>query len=250
MAIFPFLIFLTALAGFLGTAELADEAVQVLFQAWPETVARPIAAEVHNVLTQSRGGLLTLGAALALYFASSSIEAIRIGLNRAYDVRDHRSWWMLRIESIICVLLGSIALLTLTFVIVLGPLSWEIAVRNFPALEPLSRLFSLVRYGVSIVVLLIALVVTHRWLPATKHGFRDIAPGVILTLVLSIGFGEAFGYYLSFFATNYVSTYAGLASFMIALAFLYVISAIFLMGGELNAAIVRLRRRSPKFGPR
>jgi len=60
-------------------------------------------------------------------------------------------------------------------------------------------------------------------------------------VVLSSAFGELFGAYLSRFATSYVSTYAGLASVMAALAFLYTISAIFLLGGELNASIKRYR---------
>jgi membrane protein len=89
-SMFPFFIFVTALAGFLGTAELAQEATKLIFEAWPQVVAGPIAGEVQNVLTQPRGGLLTIGAVLALYFSSSGIEALRTGLNRAYDALDHR----------------------------------------------------------------------------------------------------------------------------------------------------------------
>ena len=243
MALFPFLIFLTALAGFIGSAQLADEAALMLFEVWPETVARPIAAEVHNVLTQSHSGLLTAGAALALYFASSGIEAVRVGLNRAYDVRERRSWWLLRIESIVCVLIGAVALLTLAFAVILAPLLWRIALGYLPDLEKLGRLFTLGRFAISITVLAATLVIAHKWLPAERRSFRDILPGVVLTLGLSIGFGEAFAYYLAFYAANYVSTYAGLASFMIALAFLYTTAAIFLFGGELNAAFMHIRAR-------
>ena len=77
-----------------------------------------------------------------------------------------------------------------------------------------------------------ALVIAHKWLPAESHSFREIVPGIALTLVLSIGFGEAFGYYLSQFTRNYVSTYAGLASVMIALVFLYALASIFVFGGS------------------
>ena len=89
-SLFPFLIFVTALAGFLGSKNLGDEGVQILFQTWPQQVATPIANEVHNVLTQTRSGVLTIGVILSIYFSSSGVEAVRIGLNRAYDVRDSR----------------------------------------------------------------------------------------------------------------------------------------------------------------
>ena len=113
MSLFPFLIFVAAVAGFLGSAELAKEAAELIFAEWPDVVARPIAEEVANVLTAPRGGLLTLGAVLSFYFASSAIEALRVGLNRAYGLVEKRPWWLLRLQSLGLVLVGSLALLTL-----------------------------------------------------------------------------------------------------------------------------------------
>ena len=95
------------------------------------------------------------------------------------------------------------------------------------------------RLVVTAMALVVALILAHRWLPAARLNYADIAPGVAFTIVCSLVFGEAFGIYLNEFARNYVSTYAGLASVMIALVFLYVMAAIFIFGGELNAAIIR-----------
>ncbi len=87
-SMFPFLIFVTALAGLFGSKSLADDVAHILLQTWPQQVAAPIANEIHNVLTQTRSGLLTIGVILAIYFSSNGVEAVRIGLNRAYDIRD------------------------------------------------------------------------------------------------------------------------------------------------------------------
>jgi membrane protein len=242
-SMFPFLIFITALAGFLGASELAGTATKLIFEAWPQVVASPIAGEVQNVLTQPRGGLLTIGGVLALYFSSSAVEALRTGLNRAYDAIDPRPWWLLRLQSILFMMIASFALLTLAFFVVLGPLIWAKVIEYAPHLEPLQQLVTLARLGISALVLCITLLVAHLWLPAVKVRLIDVAPGVILTFVGSVGFGEVFGIYLSEFARNYVSTYAGLASVMITLVFLYSLAAIFVFGGELNAAILRGGRR-------
>ena len=87
MALFPFLIVVTALAGFFfGSKELADEAGRILLEAWPKEVAGPISLDITGVLTESRSGVLTFGALFALYFASSGVESLRVGLNRAYDM--------------------------------------------------------------------------------------------------------------------------------------------------------------------
>ena len=242
-ALFPFLIFLTSLAGFFGSKELADEAARLLLDAWPAQVAGPIAGEIHTVLTQTRGQLLTLSAVLALYFASGGVEALRIGLNRAYDAAETRPWWGLRLESIGYVLVGAVALLALSFLIVLGPLIWAQTLRYAPALEGLRHLITFARLGLTTLVLLIALVLVHKWLPAGRRSLAVIMPGVAFSFLVSLGIGEAFGAYLAAFAGNYVTTYAGLASVMIALVFLYTMAAIFVYGGELNAAIERARGR-------
>jgi len=242
-SMFPFLIFITALASFLGASDLADEATKLIFETWPKVVAEPIAREVHNVLTEPRGGLLTIGAVLALYFSSSGVEALRTGLNRAYDALDHRPWWRLRLQSILFMMIASFAMLALALFVVLGPLIWARVLDFAPQLAPLQRLVTIARLAVATVVLCVTLLVAHLWLPAVKLRFVDVAPGVILTFVGSVGFGELFGLYLSEFARNYVSTYAGLASVMITLVFLYAMAAIFVFGGELNAAILRAGRR-------
>ena len=91
MAMFPFLIVVTAVAGFFfGSKELADEAARILLEAWPRQVARPIALDIYRRAhrhTRRRSHLRPL---FALYFASSGVEGLRTGLNRAYDAVEQR----------------------------------------------------------------------------------------------------------------------------------------------------------------
>jgi len=243
MAMFPFLIVLTALSAFFGSDELADQAAQILLQAWPEEIARPIGREIHQVLTTPRSGLLTLGIALAVYFASSGVESLRIGLNRAYAVEETRPWWWLRLESIGYVLIGALGLIAISFLVVFEPLLFRAGLRWMPWLAQIEARLAFARYGVTAVVLTVALVVAHKWLPAGGRRFSEIAPGIAATLVLWIAGGTLFGRYLAEFDYSYVATYAGLASAMMALVFLYWSASIFLYGGELNAA---LRQRAQK----
>ena len=242
-SLFPFLILVGALAGFIGTPDLAQRATNLLFESWPPQVAGPIAREVENVLTQPRTGVATLSALLAVYFASSAVDAVRIGLNRAYDETDGRAWWVLRLESVLFVLLGAVALMGFTFLVVLEPIVWAAAVRFLPHLADLQGLFDAVRLATISLILVATLVFAHKFLAAGRRRLAQIAPGVALTLLLWLAFGEGFGFYLARFSQNYVTTYAGLASVMIALVFLYVLSAIFIFGGEVNASISATRQK-------
>ncbi len=241
MSLFPFLIFVTALAGFLDLRPLAGETIQLLLETWPKKVAEPISQEIHNVVNQVRTDVLTYGVVLAIYFSSNGIESLRIGLNRAYGMKEARAWYWLRLESIGYVLVAAVAMLALSFLVVLGPLLWQAAVAYVPQLEPFSRLVTLLRFAVTTVILVVALLVAHLWLPAGRRSLREVAPGILVTLILWLVGAAAFGFYLTEFPANYVTTYAGLASVMIALVFLYLTATIFVFGGELNAAIARSR---------
>jgi membrane protein len=243
MALFPFLIVVTALAGFFGSRELGDEAARILLEAWPEEVAAPIALEIQGVLTSARGDILTLGVAFAIYFASSGVESLRIALNRSYAVTEERNVLVLRLESIGYVLVGAIALLVFSFLVVLAPLIWVWILRYLPHLAPFGAVVTFARFAIAAVVLIVALIIVHLWLPAGRRRLRDIAPGILATLVLWLVSGALFGRYLAEYAFNYFSMYAGLASAVIALFFLYITASIFIYGGDLNAAVLRQRER-------
>jgi membrane protein len=244
MALFPFLIVVTALAGFIfGSQDLADEAARILLEAWPKAVAGPIAEDITGVLTNMRGDVLTFGVLFALYFASSGVESLRIGLNRAYNAVEPRAWWLMRLESILYVLIGAVAMLAFSFLVVFAPLIWSKLVYYVPHLAPFDFLVTFTRYAVAAVVLVIALMIVHLWLPAGRRSFTQIAPGIVATLVLWMASGAAFGRYLASYAFAYVSMYAGLASAMVALVFLYVCASIFIYGGELNSVIMMAREK-------
>lgn len=242
MALFPFLIVLTSLAGFVGSKELADQAASLMLQIWPKQVADSISGEVHDVLTTTRTGVLTIGAALSVYFASNGVEALRVALNRAYAVVEMRRWYWLRLESIAYTLIAAFTALAMAFLIVLGPLLIEAARRHIPLfVESNESILTWLRYGITISALVVALIILHAWLPAGRRRFLQILPGIVFTIVASLISGIVFGQYLARFANNYVTMYAGLASVIIALVFLYFIAAIFVYGGELNAAIIKSR---------
>ncbi len=86
-----------------------------------------------------------------------------------------------------------------------------------------------------------SLLILHMWLPCGRRPFGAVWPGIVATLALWLACGYVFGRYLADFSYTYVNYYAGLASAMMALVFLYFTALIFIYGGELNAAIARAR---------
>ena len=241
-SIFSFLIFVVGLAGFFGNRDIAQQAARLLLEAWPQSIAGPLTVEINNVITRPHGGLLGLGAMLSLFFASSSIEAFRISLDRAYDLKDERSWWQLRLQSILFVGLGAVTLIVFGALIISVQFHWSIAQSlGWPVLAPLEYLGTTLHFVLSTAILFVTLVILHKFLPSGRRSVRMIAPGVVLTLTLWMAFGIGFGVFISGFNANYISTYAGLASIIIILVFLYSLGAIFMFGAELNRILAKRR---------
>jgi membrane protein len=254
LAIFPFLIFGTTLATFLGADEFSNTAVHLIFDNLPRIIADPIAKEVVHVLTVPRGGLLTISVLAAFYFASNGVEALRVSLNRAYRVYDPRRWYVTRALSLFYVLAAVLALVALSTFLVAAPLAVQYAGRWIPGAQDFMIVIDSWRLWGAVATMLIVLFVAHLYLPAGKRTFLDVLPGIVLTIIAWFAAAWIFAYYLSTFA-NYSATYAGLASIMIALVFLYITGVILMLGAEFNAALMKyrirqlIRRHSSRGGP-
>jgi membrane protein len=139
---------------------------------------------------------------------------------------------------------GAVSLSALAFLIVLAPLIPPTALRYLPGLAGVENI--VLRYGIASTVL--ALIIVHKWLPSGRRRLSEIAPGIVVTLLLWLVSAFAFARYLAAFSGAYVRIYAGLASAMVALVFLYWTAGIFVYGGELNQAIRKTRRRMARQG--
>lgn len=240
LALFPFLIFGTTLATYLGAERFAETAVHLIFDTWPPSIAKPISDEVRQVLTIPRGGLLTISVLAAAYFASNGVEAVRVSLNRAYRIIETRRWYMTRLVSLFWVLAAVLSLAAISLFLVVVPVALSFAEQRFPWMkEPLGVLSNWRIFG-TLFVLSVGITIAHLWLPAGRRRIRDVLPGVTITLIAWTVGAFVFAYYISTFA-NYARTYAGLASLMIALVFLYMSAVIFIIGAEINAAMLKYR---------
>jgi membrane protein len=240
MAVFPFAIFVTALAGFIGQGELAAQVAAILFQTWPAEIAAPIAAEVQRVIAQAHVRLLTVSVAVALVLASNGVEAARTALNRAYRVVDRRPFLMRMGQDAVFVLGGAAASLALASLVVVGPPLVDRIVAVLPSLKSYEGVFYVARLAVPAVILVAVLAAAHVWLPAGRPYWLRLWPGMVLTLALWFLSAIVFAIYLRRFA-NLAATYAGLASVFTAVFFLYVVAASLIFGAEFNASLNRLR---------
>ena len=235
-SIFPFLIFLTALAGFFGNADLAEKVVSFLLSVAPEQLVHPLASEIRSILTVPRTGLLSLAALLTIWSAMGGVDSIRVGLNRAYDLKEHRNLFWLYGQSVLFVIGSAIGLLVIALLIVFAPVGLAALDRFAPDLRHNFIVLNQLRYPIAIVILIGGLQLCHRILPAKRLKTLDVLPGVLLTVIVWIVLASAFSAYLVNF-NSFASTYASLSGLFAAMFFLYLAALVLILGGEVNRVL-------------
>ncbi|WP_319547215.1 YihY/virulence factor BrkB family protein [Ruegeria conchae] len=240
MALFPFVLFTVALAGALSQGYVTDELIELIFGAWPKDVADPIVSELRAVLAGAGSGVITLGGLLAIYFASNGVAAVRRAMTQAYHDKDIWPFWKTRLLCFALVIIGGAAILAIAAVEVVLPVYTRLVsektavdVDNWLSVDRL-------RWTFTVAVPAGTVILAHLILPTRRHRLSQILPGVMLTLALWAAGGWGFSIYIAQFAT-YSATYAGLAGAMAALIFLYLCSAMLILGAEYNGALIDLK---------
>ncbi len=239
-SIFPFLIFLTSLAGFFGSTKLSEAVVNYLLSVAPEQLIKPLAPEISSILTVQHSGLLSLSALLTIWSAMGGVDSIRVALNRAYDLKDTRPFWYLYIQNVVFVVGAAALLLAVAVLLVVYPLLVQ-ALQTYAPSE-VARFASLntMRYPLAMALLLIGLEVAHVVLPAQPPLARTVFPGVLLTVIVWTLLSAAFSFYLSH-VNSFASTYASLSGIFAAMLFIYQAALVLIFGGEFNRVLGSLK---------
>lgn len=241
ISIFPFCIFLAGLAGLLGTPDLAQEAVNNLFDILPKDVAKVLAPQIVSIMGSTRIDLLTVGGVIALFFATSAIETLRAALNGAYREHESLMYPLVLMRSMLFVFVSALSMLVLTWAIIVGP---GVAAHFEPSwlkslLDSTWLAFGL-RYLLAAAVIGTQLLGLHLWLAAGDRSVRDVLPGVALSTFLWVALAGLYSYYLEF--SDYSRFYAGLSQLMVALIFFQVTAVIIILGAELNRGLIELKK--------
>ncbi|MDD9911032.1 MAG: YihY/virulence factor BrkB family protein [Ahrensia sp.] len=245
LSIFPFLMFIASMVRLYGDPELATATVDLVLGHWPADSAKPIADQITVLLSQSPTEFFSISTLVVLVLASNGVENARDGLNRAYKVKETRSFFWRRVQSAIFVIVGAIGLVTVAFILVGTPFLWRFLVSQIAWLEEFAFLFTFARFGVAVVLLWAILLAMHKLLPDVSRHERRMRWGIGLTIVGILAGSKLFGWYLQSMA-NYTAVYAGLAGVMIAIVYLYFLAVIILWGAEFNTAYSELRDEEKK----
>ncbi|MGI9500452.1 MAG: YihY/virulence factor BrkB family protein [Geminicoccaceae bacterium] len=242
-ALFPFIVFLTTLAGEVGQSAAAQEFVELGLGALPDQVRAAIEPAVTEVLRGGRQGLMTLSIVAALWAVSSSFEAARYALNLAFEVKQTRAIWWQRMQSILMVLLFAIGIILTMVLTVAAPIVWTLVdLFDFAPVQWQLR-YGAIRLLLSAVLLLALVLPLYVWLPNRRLRVLDMLPGAVLAVLMWLAGASFYSWYLLNLG-RFTVTYGSLGGVVATLLFFYISALIFIFGAEVNAARLRLREET------
>lgn len=244
LAFFPFLIFLTALAGFLGNEQLATNAIDYLLSIAPVEIVGPISGDIHALLTEQSSSILTFSIAMTIIVAAGGVESIRKAFNRAYSLGEFskRPLWLRLLQNLAFVIGGAFVLIVLALLLVIAPLGWQNLADKFEPAAKFSNWFHLLRLPVGLSIMFFALYIGHALLPRRPLRFRQIWPGILLTMLLWLCAANIYAIYTAKFSRAQFM-YAGLGNVVIALLFVYISAALVIWGAEFNEVLIAKRAK-------
>lgn len=244
LSLIPMLILILSILPYLNLDP--DQAMEMISGVMPEELASVFEDQIVSIITEQRGGLLTVGILGTLWSASSAMNAFMKAQNQAYNVEENRPFIKARLLSI-ALTLGMIFALAVALLL---PIFGNVIINFIDNIVNLGGgteiLFQVLRWTVSIVVIAAILSALYHFAPNIKIPFKSVLPGALFATVAWLVTSFGFSIYISNFG-NYTETYGSLGGVVILMIWFFLIGMILVIGAEINAVLYR-RIRPAKTG--
>ena len=239
LALFPFVVFLTALAGFiargLGLADPSGDILRAFGAALPSEAATLVGEELRRVVERTDAGLLSVGALAALYVATGGTNAALKGVQRAYGLSVRRPIWRAYPLAVGLTLGGGTLIVVLSVLLVGLEVAGASAAASLGVEAAWPTLVAL-RWVLALPVLAVVAGTLYRVGTVARPPFRAILPGALLFALAWLAVTYLFALYVDTLGT-YGATYGALAGVAGLLVWLYLSAFVLLLGAELSGSL-------------
>lgn len=241
LSLFPFVIFTISLAGMLGDTGAGQDVIILALDYLPPEVASALSKPIKHILSGTPPGVLTISGLVALWSASSGLDAARLAVRRAFHWAQVQPALKRRLESIGIAAIAPLLVLPVMAFQVGGPVVVSLLDGALFDADTLQRGWRMLRVLITPTILFALLYVV--FLVLAPYRIRPIAvwPGALVTSLLWLTIANGLSLYLRNLA-DYQSTYGSLAGTMVTLVFFFLLAIAFVFGAEVNAAVTELRK--------
>lgn len=235
-ALFPFLFFLVTLVAYLPIHGAVGSVMDRLQYVMPPEALEVVRGHLHALVNNQRPKLLSIGLAVTMWTASRGVDALRKGLNLAYDVPESRPFWRTQASAIAMTVAGALLVIVAFGGFVAGGSAGEWLADKVHVGRQFATAWSWLRWPFTALVVMLAAALCYFFLPDVKQRFRYITPGSVTATGLWLFSTWAFTQYVEHFG-RFEVTYGSIGGVIVLMLWLYISGLVFLVGGEVNAVV-------------
>ena len=238
LALFPTLLFLTALLGLLPFPRLMDQLMNYAGRVLPGDAASLVTRTLAEIVLGASGGLLSIGVVAALWAASSGMLSIMTALNVVFHAVDPRRWWRRRLAAMGLTIGLSLFTLTALVLLVFGARIGEAVAQRFGMGAVFRATWNIAQWPVLIACVFTAITLVYQLAPWVAHRRPWVSPGsafaVVGWVLVSLGLREYVGVF-----GGYNTTYGSIGGVILLMLWLYFSGLVLLVGAEIDSEIQR-----------
>jgi membrane protein len=244
LALFPAILFFFTIIPYIPVPGFQDSLLELLQNLIPKKAFDVVEGTLFDIIKRPRGGLLSLGFIMAMYFSTNGIHSLIESFNQTHHSIETRNWFYIRAISILLVIILSLLLVLAMILITVGPLvidylSSENLIKDSIALY----MISIGKWLITISLLFFAFSFLYYLAPTRKSRFRFISAGSTFATLLTVLSSIGFNFYVNNFS-KYNSLYGSIGTLIIVMIWIYFNAMIVLIGFELNVSIQNAKHNS------
>jgi membrane protein len=242
LAFFPGILFFFTLIPYVPIEDFHQKLMELLMQLLPASAFDTIWTTVEDILNRPRGGLLSLGFVLAMYFSTNGVSSMIEAFNQTHHALETRSWIKQRLIAILLVVITSVIVILAIALLTAGNAAIDYLVEKDLLRGSLNIFFvQLSKWVVILGMVFFVISFSYYLAPARSSHFRFISAGSSLSTLLSLLTMVGFNFYISNF-NRYNALYGSIGTLLVLMLWIYFNAIILLIGFELNASISGARK--------
>ena len=236
-SLFPLVLFLAPILSLLGDKrEIVTNLLGRVSQILPADAYSLFSKVVSDIVfAENAPGLISIGALLAAWSGSNIFTTFMDALDVAYDVKDERPWWKKRLLALGVLLGWGIIITSVTAVLLAGDNIVNYARHELGMGSAALNIWAIVQFPLAVALLVAFFYIMYELLPYVKQDRRQVLVGSVVAAVLFVVATLLFRLYVQHFPPN--KTYGLIGGVMLLLTWMYVVSVVILVGGELNSEL-------------
>ena len=250
LAIFPAIIFLFTLIPYITPyfPEINHESIMKFMRQLSESGLMPTnmyevaSTTILDIVSNQRGGLLTLGFLFALVLSTNGMLALMRAFNSCYKTIENRSAVKTRLIATALTINMTIVIFVTILLLVVGQLVLEYLMNNFQDLTQYNLtnfevgLLFVLRLLIIFITFFLAISTIYYFGPAIHYNWRFFSIGSFVATLLCLAVSYGFSYYITNFGT-YNKVYGSIGVLIALMIWVQLITVVLLVGYEINASI-------------